>query len=294
MQRKGEPVKFPAIMRKTLPEHFPDFAFDPKQLRFTRLLMPQIQFWFSYKKDRSGLGKMFGIELGISLDEGVEFPVSIFRLFGTEMDSPSWVYHTHEELNLCIAESLQMLAKVLPAFQHSLCTYMGLDESSRPKWMQMQRAKSAREALAESLELAGVDEKDIGLQWIISWPRILGYARSPGPWTNDGVLNPEGVWKVAACKRDDMFCRLVIEYPYEGPIRFGWRPMSGWSPPIEKWIDSPDAVSQMRRIVKDSGEPKGLKLAGYAPPTWSGSLGRFDRLQISASSGAPLRIHSRD
>ena len=294
MHRKGEPVSFPAILRKALPEHFPDFAFDPKRLRFSRLLMPRVQFWFSYKKDQSGFGKMFGIELGISLDEGIEFAVSIFRFFGTEMDLPSWVYHTQEELNLCIAESLQMLGKVLPAFQDSLRSYMGLDENSRPKWMQSQRASSARQALAESLDLAGVSEKDVGLQSIISWPRILGPGRSPEPRTKDGLLNPDGVWRIEASKRNDIFCKLTIEYPYEGPIRFGWRPMSGWSPPIENWIDSPDAISKMRTIAKNGDEPKWLMLAGYDPPTWSGSLGGFDHLAISAGSGAVVRVRSRD
>jgi len=127
MRRKGEPVNFYAILRKTLPDHFPDFEFDPKWLRFTRLLVPHISFWFSYTKDRSSLGKMFSIDLGLSLDEGIEFTISIFRFFGAEMDRPTWVYHTQEELKLCIAESLQMLSKVLPAFQQSLSAYMTLD-----------------------------------------------------------------------------------------------------------------------------------------------------------------------
>jgi hypothetical protein len=289
MHRKGEPVNFHAILRKTLPEHFPDCEFDPTLLRFTQSLIPQIKFWFSYKKDQSSFGKMFSIELGITLDEGIEFSVSIFRFFGTEMDRPTWVYHTQEELKLCTAESLQMLSKVLPAFRHSLSAYMALDGTSRPKWMMVQRAKSAREALVESFEFAGVNENEVGLQWISSWPRILGKGRSLEPFTTDGVLNPEGAWHIAACKRNDMFTTLFIEYPFEGPVRFGWRPMSGWSPPIEKWIDSPDAVSRMRSIAKTKDEPTGLKLGGFDPPKWAGSLGSFTHLVISAGSGAPVK-----
>jgi hypothetical protein len=107
------------------------------------------------------MGKMFGIELGVSLDEEFGFSTSIFRFFGADFDRPTWVYHTQEELRLCLAESLQMLPKVLPAFQKSLIAYMSLDGSSRPKWMQVQRASSSRQALEEGFELAGVTEKEM-------------------------------------------------------------------------------------------------------------------------------------
>ena len=64
----------------------------------------------------------------------------------------------------------------------------------------------------------------------------LGVGREPvfpvqnsRPWhlqqgcTKDGVLNPGGLWRIQAHKKDDAFRTLMIEYPYEGPIRFGWK-----------------------------------------------------------------------
>jgi hypothetical protein len=288
--RPGQAVNFHAIVRKSLPEHFADFSFDAKQLRFSKRLLPAILFWFSYKKDHSAMGKMFGIDLGVSMDKTVEFSASIFRFFGTDFDVPTWVYHTQEELRLCLAESLQMLSKVLPAFQNSLGAYMSLDGSSRPKWMQVERAASARHALEECFELAGVTEAEMALQWIVSWPRIRDRNTAPSPWTKSGILEPEGFWKISAFKKDDPHRTLMIEYPYEGPIRFGWRKTIGWSPAIERWMDSPEAVDRMRSFAQTDEEPRGLKLGGHAPATWSGSLGQSWHLAINASSGEKIEV----
>ena len=290
MERPGEAVNFHAIVRKSLPEHFPDFSFDAQQVRFSKNLLSTIAFWFSYKKDHSTMGKMFGIDLGVSLDETVTFSTSIFRFFGSDFEQPTWVYHTQEELKLCLAESLQMLSKVLPAFQKSLTAYMSLEGSNRPKWMQVQRALSARQAVGESFELAGVTEKEMALQWIVTWPRIRDRNLSSARWTNNGLLEPEGFWKICAFKKDDPHRTLIIEYPYEGPIRFGWGKTIGWSPAIDRWMDSSEAVDRMRSLAGIDEEPMGLKLGGYEPPIWSGSLGDFWHLAINASSGEQVEL----
>ena len=287
-ERPGEPVNFSAVLRKTLPKHFPEFQFDSKQLRSSKKIDPEFTMWFSYKKDHGGLGKMFEIHLGLSFGGYIDFSTSIFRLFG-EFDKPSWVYHTKEELDLCIAESVQMLRVVLPPFETNLARYMAVQERNRPAWMSVSRPLSARQALEQGFELAGVSEDEMVLQSIISWPRILDNRMDPRPWTAEGVLNPEGCWKISAFKKSDIWRALTIELPYEGPVRFGWSQPLGWSPAITKWMDSTDAVVKIRTAARSEGEPLGLKLVGYDPPRWVGSFPYMGILSICAHSGVRIQ-----
>ncbi len=289
-ERHGEPVNFHQIVRKTMPGRFSGFRFEPKRLSFFRPLDSAGEMFFRYQKENSGFGKMFHVQVGLALEgeEPIEFSDTVFRLLGQGFEKSSWVYHSAEELGMCLTESAQLLDAVLPLFENALRKYIAASAGKPPAWMKGERAFSAREALEEGYALAGVTEGEMSLQSIIASPR-LGYFRQRLPrLIKAGRLLPAGMWKISAFRNKNPYQTLDILVPYEGPIRWGWRESYGWSPSIHNWIDSIEAADKVRELTQGREDPSSLQLGGFSPPRWSAAVPPATWLSVDAQTGRKL------
>ncbi len=286
-ERHGEPVNFHQIVRKTMPGRFSEFRFEPKRLSFSRPLDSAGEMFFRFEKEHSGFGKMFHVQVGLTLAaaEPTEFSDTIFRLVGKGFEKLRWVYHSAEELGMCLTESAQLLDAVLPPFENVLRKYTAGSAGKQPAWMNANRAFSAREALEEGYALAGVTESEMSLQWIIAWPRLRYFEPRPQRLLKAGRLLPAGMWKISAFRNKDPYQALYILVPYEGPVRWGWRESYAWSPRIENWIDSIEAAEKLRDLTQGRDDPSSLQLGGYSPAVWSAGVPPATWLRVDAQTG---------
>lgn len=252
-----------------------------------------------HKVHGMGIGKMFELEIGISLGEPDhhmfspgKFVVNAFRVFGDEFTRPTWSYRTHQEMELCVREGVQLLRRILPSMEGCLQGYFTGAEADRlPEKIETGRDWSARQAWQAALAHTGKNEAEVELRFMNSVSRLLnltGQAQKEIPILARGRLGRMGSWRLVGVLRGNAEQELIADVPYEGPIRSGWHLIRSRSPEIENWIDSTEAAEKMSAQLGDGFDPATLTLQGYAPAHWLTHLEK-QFCRIDACTGQMIR-----
>jgi hypothetical protein len=251
-----------------------------------------------HKVHGTGIGKMFELELGISVgapDQHMfspsKFVVNAFRVFGDELTRPTWSYRTHQEMELCLRESMQLLQRILPCLETCLLRYFEPWPKDLPESIEGARSWSARQAWRAALAQAGRSEAEVELRFVNSVSRVLNLtaqAQKEFPVLTMGRLGRLGAWRVVGVLKGHTEKELVADVPYEGPVRFGWHIIRTRSPEIEEWIDSTEAAAKISAHVGDGFDPGTLTLQGYPPAHWLTHLEKHF-CRIDARSGEIIK-----
>ncbi len=274
---------------------------DVEGLSFHRLVAPDLHLLARFHKVHGmGIGKMFELEIGISLGEPDhhmfspgKFVVSAFRVFGDEFTRPTWSYRTHQEMELCVREGVQLLRRILPSLEGCLLRYFNSRSvvGKLPENIETGRNWSARQAWQAALTHAGKSEAEVELRFMNSVARLLnltGRAQKEIPILTQGRLGRMGSWRLVGVLRGNAEQELIADVPYEGPIRSGWHLIRTRSPEIENWIDSTEAAEKMSAQLGDGFDPSTLTLQGYAPAHWLTHLEK-QFCRIDAGTGRMIK-----
>ena len=274
---------------------------DVEGLSYHRPVTPGLHLLTRFHKVHGmGIGKMFELEIGISLGEPDhhmfspgKFVVNAFRVFGDEFTRPTWSYRTHQEMEVCVREGVQLLRRILPSMEACLMRYFAArpDAEKLPKNIETGREWSARQAWHAALAHAEKPEAEVELRFMNSVARLLnltGNGHKETPILTQGRLGRMGSWRLVGVLRGNAEQELIADVPYEGPIRCGWHLVRTRSPEIENWIDSTEAAEKMSAQLGDGFDPSTLTLQGYAPAHWLTHLEK-QFCRIDACTGQMIR-----